>query len=695
MYLCNVIPIIKEDDSMVIQHCIEAMNANGKLNITEKGNEKSTRKLSSGYKINIAADDASGLAISEKMRKQIRGLNQANQNAEDGISMVQTADGALEEIQNMLQRMNELCVKAANGTNSDTDREYIQDEIDQLNTEIDRVAVATKFNETYLLNGDIGKDSIITESDYQEINYYTALNGTKAGQNVTKEDIDNTEGIKIVYIIDEVATTQTGTGTTSTDAKYNWLKNALKTEIVPNAVQELIAAYPNAFQYLNGSSIGIGLKLSNKSEMGDSTLAYVGVGYSYYNDKTMVPDWLSYQLAVNIETLTFDSNNMLEADSRNELEVTIVHEMMHAFMDEALTNGMTGVVDGKLADDRFPKWFIEGMAQTAAGGYYDGNDWVKNGLGITTNSTVADIKKALQNNQIGGTDNVDNYGTGYLACMYLGYLAGGKKVDASSIQSGLDTVLSEIKSGKSLADVVKNLTGYSTITAFQNNFADIAANFVYNLTQYVGNGTGGVVGGLTKTDDILSDSAPTQNLLLFELNTTNETVGNKYPAGYTVFTGGSATNGKGDIDVDTNIDTIAASTRAKRGLALQIGADGTKANKLVVYIDAVSAKSLGTIRVNVLTENSATNSIARVGLALSKVSEQRAELGSYQNRLEHTINNLGNVVENTTASESQIRDTDMATEMVKYSNSNILKQAGQAMLAQANQTNQGVLSLFE
>ena len=139
---------------MVVQHNLTAMNSNRMLGLTTATQAKSTETLSSGYKINRAADDAAGLAISEKMRKQIRGLTQASANAQDGISAVQTAEGALTEVHDMLQRMNELAVKAANGTNSTSDRTAIQAEIDQLTTELDRVAETTKFNETYLLKGD-------------------------------------------------------------------------------------------------------------------------------------------------------------------------------------------------------------------------------------------------------------------------------------------------------------------------------------------------------------------------------------------------------------------------------------------------------------------------------------------------------------------------------------------------------------
>ena len=140
--------------SMVVQHNMQAANANRMLGITSGAQAKSTEKLSSGYKINRAADDAAGLTISEKMRKQIRGLDKASSNAQDGVSSVQTAEGALTEVHSMLQRMNELAVQASNGTNSSDDRSAIQDEVNQLTTEIDRVAETTKFNEIYLLKGD-------------------------------------------------------------------------------------------------------------------------------------------------------------------------------------------------------------------------------------------------------------------------------------------------------------------------------------------------------------------------------------------------------------------------------------------------------------------------------------------------------------------------------------------------------------
>ena len=182
---------------MVIQHNLTAMNANRMLNVTTSAQSKSAEKLSSGYKINRAADDAAGLSISEKMRKQIRGLTQASSNAQDGVSAVQTAEGALTEVHSMLQRMNELAVQASNGTNSQSDRKSIQDEIDQLTSEIDRVSETTKFNETYLLKGDptTTSDATFMKSAYNVGDLYLKGSKTKLDSDGLKEALANGEKI--------------------------------------------------------------------------------------------------------------------------------------------------------------------------------------------------------------------------------------------------------------------------------------------------------------------------------------------------------------------------------------------------------------------------------------------------------------------------------------------------------------------
>lgn len=326
---------------MVIAHNLKAMNSQRQLSIVSGTVSKKAEKLSSGYRINRAADDAAGLSISEKMRRQIRGLTKATENAEDGISMVQIADGALSEVQDMLQRMNELCVQASNGTNAASDRQNIQDEVSQLITEIDRVAETTKFNETYLLNGSLSnggrgaynlainnrkfeaikdkyfedKERIRREEEerqkQREEERWTALNGAYAGQEVSAETVANTEGIKLVYIQDPVVTTQKpGAGVVNgagpTAAGYSDLKNKLQNEIVPNAVEAIIKAYSPAFDFLKGSGIGIGLKLSNPANdpnLSPTTLAYVGVGHGSYSNNAVVSNMLTYQLCVNLDSI--------------------------------------------------------------------------------------------------------------------------------------------------------------------------------------------------------------------------------------------------------------------------------------------------------------------------------------------------------------------------------------------------------
>ncbi len=415
---------------MVVQHNLTAMNSNRMLGLTTKTQAKSTEKLSSGYKINRAADDAAGLSISEKMRKQIRGLTQASSNAQDGISAVQTAEGALNEVQDMLQRMNELAVKAANGTQAENDRSYIQNEIDQLVTEIDRVSTTTKFNESYLLKG-VNEDGTPAKLTY-----------ATASGNIT--DIDAATGKGSV----EITRATTTTTVDETDADTSKDKGTYKLDTVT---------------------------------VGDKTFGFI------YD---ITPD---------------------------------------ADKGANFTND-TAITDAE---------------KTATDGVYESEE-----------DLIAAIKDEL--NATGDIKTV--------------------KINGDNIEL--------------------------------EAFAD------------------------------LNDS----------LN-----------------------------------------------FSLHVGADSTDDNKIDIDISMMSARGLGVNGLQVSGDNdsNATAAIETISAAIQKVSTQRSALGAVQNRLEHTINNLDNVVENTTSAESQIRDTDMATEMVKYSNNNILSQAGQAMLAQANQSNQGVLSLLQ
>ncbi|MDB8013734.1 flagellin [[Eubacterium] rectale] len=436
---------------MVVQHNMQAANANRMLNVTTSAQSKSTEKLSSGYKINRAADDAAGLTISEKMRKQIKGLDRASTNAQDGVSAVQTAEGALTEVHSMLQRMNELAVQSANGTNSETDRKAIQAEVDQLSTEIDRVSETTKFNETYLLKGAAGANG----------NSYTYANGSSVGE-------------------------------------YNGIK-------------------------ITADGADLSLKSGEEVNLGKVTLTYGTTGTVTGTDQAT-------KAAGNITSITVK-------DAQKNVEVTLndgTKETLTA-TDFNTKYGLTAAKDGTTT-----------VSKTI------------NGTGRTTNVGV-DASKA----------NLSNY---------------------------------------ELGDVVKVKATIATDNKASFSKDGIASPLSFNL---------------------------------------------------------------------------------------HVGADSTNENKISVTIKSMSSDSLGIKGLKVDGEKSATSAIDTISSAIQTVSEQRSSLGAVQNRLEHTINNLDNVVENTTSAESRIRDTDMAKEMVNYSKNNILAQAGQSMLAQANQSNQGVLSLLQ
>ena len=469
---------------MVVQHNLSAMNANRMLGITTSSLAKSTEKLSSGYKVNRAADDAAGLAISEKMRKQIRGLDQASANAEDGISAVQTAEGALTEVHDMLQRMNELAVKAANGTMSTDDRQTVQDEVEQLLTEIDRVAETTKFNELYMLKGDTSDKTV-------------KLSAKDAG-------LDG----KLV------------TGANSATFTISTLK------------------------------------------LGDS----VSIGGKTYT----IGDAKAKNVADSVAKLTMATGSQV---TLNGVQYTIV--------------------------------------DTA-----DEEDEAKN---LITK----------------------------------------------------DTIEKRINGGK-LTSVKFNGKTYNVIT----------------------DNAGGAADGIDDNESSIITADKAYEYMAKELALANNVGANKTQI---------SINAKDNKQVIRDKDTVQfvfnraeATTKEDLNFSLHVGADADMTNKISVKVASLDTTGLGIYGLNVKdkTGMSATYAIDSIADAIAKVSAQRSSLGAIQNRLEHTINNLDNVVENTTAAESQIRDTDMAEEMVKYSKNNILQQAGQSMLAQANQANQGVLSLL-
>lgn len=534
---------------MVIRYNEAALNGIVNLGILGKNQKKTQERLSSGYRINRAADDAAGLQISEKMRNQIRGLNQASKNALDGVSLVQVADGALDEVHSVVKRIRELAVQSANDTNENSDRQAIQDEIDELLKQVDKIGNDTDFNGIKLFDGSHkATESVSAASPYLAVD------------SISNNKIENL--VNLIYSEDnnyEYTATQTP-GSTATSAGYDKLKALLKDEIVPQAVTTLLNTYSKAFGYLNGSSIGIGLRLYTDGS--SSVLASCATGLSgSYDSSGNLNIVQSYQLSVNMASLSFNADGSLEDFCRSELEATILHEFMHAMMYESTTNGMLGMTSSGTSSEanKYPLWFAEGMAQTTSGGYSDWNDWVNGGLGITSSTSVSSISSIVKSsgNVLTNTSSGrSSYGTGYLACMYLGFLASGKdlsqgNVTVSNIKSGVDTILNKLISGSSLDDVINQVSNgkYSSVSNFASSFGDsLSAEFISYLTKAVGSGNGSLVTGSFLSTDLLSDSSVSQPL--FNLNTESTEVSNDYPDDVNVLSGGGATVG-GNVPVDS------------------------------------------------------------------------------------------------------------------------------------------------
>ena len=540
---------------MVVQHNMSAANANRMLNVTSSSVSKTTEKLSSGYRINRAADDAAGLSISEKMRGQIRGLNKASSNAQDGISLIQTAEGALNESHSILQRMRELSVQAANGTETDDDREAVNNEIKQLQDELTRISDTTEFNTMKLLDG------------------------SQAGP----------KGVSA-----------TGNSTTSA----------------------IVAKTTSA-------------KLTTKAaDMSGVTFA----------DETMNIDGVD----VKVEW------TKLSADDQAALK--------KKWDGTAGTNFSTD--DAKKAASIMEKAINDAITKS---GYNVGDVSVK-----STGTGTFEIKSSSS-----GTDSVIETGinTGYIGKMSTATADAGQKATGTTTYSG-DAVTAAEKfymniNGQSLvvtpAAVTANAAMSDVATGLQTSINDAIDTFN---------------NGRDEDDKLKKVTVSATNEGRLVINSESGAVS------FSDF-------GSGEAVKKLGLDAASTKNAGNGGITLQIGAN--EGQVMNFSINNMSAESLGVggNKVDLSTQDSAKKATTTIDSAIKQVSAQRSQLGAVQNRLEHTINNLDTAAENTQTAESRIRDTDMAKEMVEYSKNNILMQAGQSMLAQANQSNQGVLSLLQ
>jgi len=525
---------------MVVQHNMAAMNANRMLSGVASAQSKSTEKLSSGYRINRAADDAAGLSISEKMRSQIRGLNKASDNAQDGISLIQTAEGALNEQHSILQRMRELSVQAANGTETDDDREAVQNEIEQLQSELTRISDTTEFNTMKLLDG--------------------SQSGSKVQASVSKSAESNLKTVEATAQVNKMA---------AAVAKNDGGDSKLSVTVLDRngnaTTTEVTVSYD---------------KTSGKFKANGKELTAAGTANNTA-DATTVGDALKEALEATDFGKNYDITN-------NAGTLSFTAKEKGSTSDAILTSNNGGATT---ATSVTPNTGTDEYQQIAAGiGVYDGSGNIEDKI-FTVNG-----EKFLY------VTDPAKLGDDYKDVNYVKVTGTG----GSLATDGTDT--------KTMAALIKAKTGIEAE-------ADNAAKTTLNLKP--------------------------------------------------------------------------SSTATGKGIELQIGAN--EGQTMNFTLDDMSADALGVggNNVNLSTQESAKTATTTIDAAIKKVSAARGRMGAVQNRLEHTINNLDTASENLQTAESRIRDTDMAEEMVNYSKNNILAQAGQSMLAQANQANQGVLTLLQ
>jgi len=511
---------------MRIQNNISALNTFRQMGINNAGNAKSLEKLSSGFKINRAGDDAAGLAISEKMRAQVRGLNRASANAQDGISLIQAAEGALQETHSILQRMRQLGVQAANDVNELEDRNAIQDEINQLRTEVDRIANTTEFNKKTLLDGSLKTGMYATKI----LAGTAVLAGAYIDPNWAAQSVSNDEEVVGIYTI---ATETVGSKTNNT---FSF----------------------DLAQLVDGDTLNVSLNIDNSDRPGGQV----------FEDAAVLTFTATGNAAVDNSTFINQLKEVLQK---------IVTDYAVSSSGNTITFEATGIGTG---------WTAVQLEVTEG----DNNNGIWNDPEEVSNIEGVDAEIALSHSNPNNSDGS---------------------------RGELDTVSTEPTDE-----------------------------------------------GMVYRNDMFYDTSEGASGLVFQMADLTR-------AGSTI------------------LEVVAG-----RNLTFQTGANTGKHQTIDVGIRSLSSASLGIDNLKMDTHNSAQSGVASIENAIQIVSTQRAELGSIQNRLEHTVANLDTVAENLQSAEARIRDVDMAQEMMNFTKFNILTQASQAMMAQANSLPQGVLQLL-
>ncbi|HOM31711.1 MAG TPA: flagellin [Acetomicrobium flavidum] len=741
---------------MRVYHNIPALFTYNALNSTNESLQKSINKLSTGLRINTAADDAAGLAISEKMRAQVRGLDMAVRNAQDGISMIQTAEGALNETHSILQRMRELAVQAANDTLTANDRQVIQSEIDQLKEEVDRIASTTQFNKKKLLDGSA---SVLWSSDKLETkafvrgslrqidqfgqkaaaegNFKITIEATPGQGQIQKSDI-----FKVKHEI-SISTSFIDEVTVAEDASFEEGDYTVKLTRTGETVKA--ALYYNEDQNLLATASVTGDIAKFTTDDGTITvnldpdvLASIGDGdtvtQTFTNTHSLVvgitasAGVLATNDPITITGVVPEGNYTLTAatDSGN-VKFTLTWggtESATATVSGAFTNAITFDVNGGSIVVDFNTAASNVVGKTVTFSVTSQDNITINPTTIT--AEVGDVAPSWASLR-----DIDRF-----------WDANGKFLledpqTITMIQGDGNKATVTLYATDTIGDVVEKLNSAIRDQLGQGQY--VSDENADNFVTYVNEGSEdpntpdavagtivirSVVAGKNGEISFTGDEDVLKALSLSQIQASKENVfsvnvsdaHSGQPVAQNVSVTGNLLIGIVHPNVDVEFDTMAdvavswSSTNKQFVLAnandtyetslhladnstvFQIGAN--QGEDMGIDLGNMSVRSLGINRVLVTDRDSAARSITIIDGALDKVSNQRAKLGAYQNRLEHTINNLTTASQNLTAAESRIRDLDMAQEMMNFTKLQILMQAGNAMLAQANTLPQAVLQLL-
>ncbi len=693
-----------------------AMNAYRNYNNNTKALSKNLERLSSGYKINRAGDDAAGLAISEKMRAQITGLEAAQKNVKDGTSLVNTAEGAMQEIQDMLNRMVYLATQSSNGTyDNEVDRKNLQDEVVQLRSEIDRIADSANFNGIKLLDGSLGMNADAFEIG--SVDAVEASDGTIAGTDLALDNANlHKEVSGVATQTPPAATIDLGSLALKASANGNATISVMGTDYT-------IALTSTGGAGADGNYSASDLATALKTQMAgvDKTTGVAATGAAT-NDAIKIGDFVFELGGTGSEvTLTYagrfkDATTYVEAANDTDGFTQDQADAINAALGKGvkLSNAGGAVQTGDVIHDTTKvDYAIAKSPATMAGVDIKLTpDLVKQGNTLTIDGTTytfqteATAPKDADGNPI--TTNVINVSAGktveeqiHMAVDALSKQAAITGADADGTANGRTWTISSagndtihIDQTAGTTDTTKALKTYDDIAAVISGKA--AATEAANVGTSIKVTDAKVVEG----DGLTIDG---KKYVFSDTKTGTEKDGTTYIA----IKGGAGKNladaiEGAEFDETTNTVTIRASAAADpapevsgRGLTLQIGDTSDYYNQLSVNIKDMHCKSLGIDGINIGTPAGASDAINVIKDAINTVSSVRGNLGAISNRLDHTANNLSVMRENIQDAESSIRDTDIAEEMMSYTKNNILVQSAQAMLAQANQVPQGVLQLLQ